>query len=297
MTADPCFSELLCDPRNHVRPLPPEVPLETARAAADKRLALAPKQPVDAVRDLQIPLDGRNLACRLYLPRSAANLPVVIFFHGGGWVWGSLDSHDSVCRSLVQGSGCAVLSVAYRLSPEAAFPAALNDCLGALDWVRQQGATLGLDPLRIALCGDSSGANLALATALRTDTPLRHLGLFYPPLDPSCQSQSQHKYADNHLLTREGMLWFWQCYQGTNPASPLADADLSRLPPTSIGLAQCDILHDEGADLHLRLNAVGISSQLRVYPGMIHAFISLPHITPVALTALGDMARDIADAL
>ncbi len=296
MTVDPCFAELLSDPRNHVRPLPRAV-LDQARAATDDRLALAPKRQVHELRDLRIPAGDRDIACRLYVPRAGGDLPVVVFFHGGGWVWGSLDSHDSICRSLALDSGCAVLSVAYRLSPETPYPAAPDDCSCALDWVHRHGAEEGLDPARIAVCGDSSGAHLALMTALATDLPLRHLGLFYPPLDPACASASQHAYADNHLLTRDGMLWFWTCYLGDAAAPSLTDKELSRLPPTSIGLAECDILHDEGADLHDRLGAAGVPTRLRVYKGMIHAFISLPHITPIAGTALKDMARDISAAM
>ncbi|MEQ6247548.1 alpha/beta hydrolase [Sulfitobacter sp. HNIBRBA3233] len=296
MTVDPCFAELLADPRNHVRPLPQSVPLDYARAAADARLAAAPKEPVHSVSDIAVPAAQGAIACRLYRPEGTDGQPVVVFFHGGGWVWGSLDSHDSVCRSLAVSSGCAVLSVAYRLSPEAPYPAALEDCLAVLDWVAAHAGDLDLGP-GISLAGDSSGAHLALATALQSAVPVRHLALFYPPLDPACASASQQAFAQDHLLTREGMLWFWDCYRAGKNLPALLEADLSALPPTSIGLAECDILHDEGEDLFNRLRDSGVQAKRRTYPGMIHAFISLPHITPVARTALHAMGRDIRDAL
>lgn len=297
MRPDPCFTELLSDPRNHVRPLPPSVTLDQARRAADQRLALAPKREVQNVREVEIRAGDHSIPARLYLSKSALNLPVTLFFHGGGWVWGSLDSHDSICRSLALDSGCAVLSVGYRLAPEAPYPAALEDAVTALEWVRAQGRKQGLDTDRIALCGDSSGGHIALAVALRCDTPLRHLGLFYPPIDPTCTSNSQQTFAENHLLTREGMLWFWNLYQQNGPASLLLEEDFSHLPPTSIGLAQCDILHDEGVFLNQRLQAAGVPTSLRIYEGMIHAFISLPHLTSTARMALADMARDIRIAM
>ncbi len=270
------------------------MPLSKVRAAAAGRLTLAPQRPVHAVRAVRIEAAGRTITCRLYHPTQTDNLPVVLFFHGGGWVWGNLDSHDSVCRSLAIDSGCAVLAVDYRLAPEHPFPAALDDARDALAWLRENGATLGLDPTCIALCGDSSGANIALHTAARTSGPLQHLGLFYPPLDPSCASASQQTYADNHLLTREAMLWFWKNYLD---GQTFDLGTLSGLPPTSIGLAQYDILHDEGRALAEQLTTSGTCVTQRTYPGMIHAFISLPHVTPMALTALADMGADIRAAM
>jgi acetyl esterase/lipase len=220
-----------------------------------------------------------------------------VFLHGGGWVWGSLDSHDSVARSFAVESGCAVLSVGYRLAPEAPYPAALDDVAATLDWIPGAAREFGLDDTHIAMCGDSSGANLAIVTALNSPAKLRHLGLVYPPLDPTCSTPSQDLYAKDHLLTQEGMLWFWDLYQQGATAPRVLDADLSGLPPVSIALAECDVLHDEGAALHARLQKAGVPSRLRVYEGMIHAFISLPHITPVANVAISEMARDIAASL
>jgi len=295
---DPVFDDLLADPRNEVRPPPTSIPLSTLRQAADERLALAPRRDVHSSDDITLQNDGWSVAARLYRPSSAADLPVILFLHGGGWVWGSLESHDSLCRSLLLDSGCAVLAVEYRLSPEAPFPAALQDASGALDWIAKEGAAHGLDPNRVALCGDSSGGNLALATALSATAPLRALGLFYPPLDPTCASASQTSYATDHLLSREGMRWFWQQYLGDSydkppPSAALMQRDLSGLPPVSIGLAECDILHDEGVVLAERLEAAGNPVSLRVYPGQIHAFVSLPHVTPAAEVAIREMAEDM----
>ena len=295
---DPVFDDLLSDPRNEVRPPPTSIPLSTLRQAADERLALAPRRDIHTSDDITLQNDGWTVPARLYRPSSADDLPVILFLHGGGWVWGSLESHDSLCRSLSLDSGCAVLAVEYRLSPEAPFLAALQDASGALDWIARECAAHGLDPNRLALCGDSSGGNLALATALGATAPLRALGLFYPPLDPTCASASQNKYATGHLLSREGMRWFWQQYLGDLYYKPPASAapmesDLSGLPPVSIGLAECDILHDEGLALAEQLNAAGNPVRLRVYPGQIHAFVSLPHVTPAAEAAIRDMAEDL----
>ena len=292
-----CFEALLADPRSHVRPLPASVPLSVARDAADARLALAPRREVARVQQVSIAAEGRQIPARLYHPTGNATLPVIVFLHGGGWVWGSLDSHDSVARSLALESGCAVLSVGYRLAPEAPYPAALDDVAATLDWIPGAAREFGLDDTRVALCGDSSGANLAIVTALNSPTKLRHLGLVYPPLDPTCSTPSQDLYAKDHLLTQEGMLWFWDLYQQGATAPRVLEADLSGLPPVSIALAECDVLHDEGAALHARLQEAGVPSRLRVYEGMIHAFISLPHITPVANVAISEMARDIAASL
>ena len=299
---DAVFQELLADPRNEVRPPPDHIPLAVLRQAADARLALAPRRDIRSSADLGLDLDSGDVPARLYRPHPDRNLPIILFLHGGGWVWGSLDSHDSMCRSLALDSGCAVLSLGYRLSPEAPFPAALDDVAGALRWITEYGADHGLDAGRMALCGDSSGGNLALIAALETTVTLSALGLFYPPLDPECGSPSQDTFGRGHLLTRDGMRWFWAQYlQDTATPAPARAAPLSRdlsgLPPVSIGLAECDILHDEGCALAQALEGAGVPARLRVYRGQIHAFVSLPHVTPAAEIAIRDMAHDLRDHL
>lgn len=299
---DTCFHALLADPRSEARPPPAHIPLKVVREAADARLALAPKLPVFSVADLEVPVNRRSIRTRLYRPADQTPLPVIVFLHGGGWVWGSIESHDSLCRSLAREAECAVLSVDYRLAPENPFPAGLQDARDVVAWLVANGESLGLASDRMAVCGDSSGGNLALALAAMPDMPMRMAGVFYPPLDPDCDSASQHRFATGHLLTREVMLWFWQAYLGaaqtTGPAEALlGHGDLSTLPPVSIGLAECDILHDEGQALAARLEKAGRLAGLRVYPGQIHAFVSLPHITPMAEVAIRDMARDLRQAL
>ena len=305
MPVDPCFAAMLADPRNEARPPPPHVPMEKARKAANAAMVGEPGRKLHAVADFTLPVDGRFIPVRLYRPSAQADLPILVFLHGGGWVWGSLETHDAMCRELAWRSGGAVLALDYRLAPETNFPGPVDDGFAALRWIFNHAPALGLDPTRLAVGGDSAGANLAVATALRARDAgpgLRYMVLVYPALDPACDSASQREFGAGHILTRDMMRWCWRCYLGSdNPTpdplfAPLG-ADLRGLPPTTVVTAECDILRDEGEAFADRLTAAGVPTRRRRYASMIHGFVLFPQIAPAATTCLADLADDLAAAL
>lgn len=264
------------------------------RAAYDQTVLMGEPPAVAEVRDISIPLDGRTLAARLYLPEGAAERPpLILFYHGGGWVVGTLDTHDGTCRALAQKSGSAVLSIAYRLAPEHRYPVPVEDCYDALVWAAANAGALGIDASRLAVAGDSAGGNLSAAAAImardRGGPALRHQLLIYPVTDPNFETAS---YKENgggeYFLSEAGMRWFWAHYLGDTPedAAPLAavlhTADLSGLPPATVIAAQYDPLRDEGMDYAGRLAAAGVPVNAAVAPGMIHGFFSMFEAIPDA---------------
>lgn len=305
MAIDPCFSQLLADPRNTVRPPPEHVPLSKVRRAADAAMAQLGAPPLVHVADEVVANSGHTVPVRHYRPSDEPVLPVIVFCHGGGFVWGSIDTHDGICRVLAARTGAAVLSVGYRLSPETRYPGAIEDVLAVIGHLEHSASEAGIDPGRISLCGDSAGAHVALSTAfamLRKGTALRHLALIYPALDPSCASESQRTFADGPLLTREAMLWFWSCYLGGNRGgekaahAPLA-ADLKDFPPTTIATAENDILRDEGEAFARRLADAQVDVALQRYEGMVHGFLSLGAQSPAIERCIEDICRRLAASL
>jgi len=288
--------------------LPPSEQLspQMLRAALKQWPAPVLAPPIHATRDLSIPGAAGPTRARLYRPSSARDLPLIVFFHGGGFVMCDIDTHDDFCRGLANSSGCAVASVEYRLAPEVRFPGPLEDCYSALKSLAARGQELGLDPSRLAVCGDSAGADLATATALlareRKGPLLRYQMLLYPCLDPACDSASAHALANGYFLSRDMMRWFWSCYLASaedakNPlASPL-HANLTGLPAASVITAEFDPLRDEGEAYADRLRAAGVAVVARRYLGMIHGFVSMPYVTAVATRALADIGADLRTAL
>jgi acetyl esterase len=311
---DPCFAAMLADPRTQLRP-PSSIP--AFRDAFEVWFGSEKGPPVHAVESLLVDEPLNPVPLRLYRPSAEPGLPVVVFLHGGGWVVGSLDTHDSICRELALRSGAAVLSVGYRRAPECPFPGPLEDCYSALGWAHRRAAGLGLDARRIALCGDSAGGNLAAATAILAReraapvaSCLRHLGLIYPAIDPGCESESARQFADGYLLTRESMHWFWNCYlnggqsaaaieRTERPAylAAVMHADPAGLPATTVLTAEFDPLRDEGETFAQHLQAAGVPVVSRRYAGMLHGFVSLPSLTPAAGQAIADLAGDLAASL
>jgi acetyl esterase len=238
-----------------------------------------------AISDHAIPGPGGAIGVRLYRPRAAgaSMLPVLLYFHGGGWCIGNLDTHDPVCRQLADQAGCAVLSVDYRLAPEHPFPAAVEDCAAALRFIAAEGASLGLDPERIAVGGDSAGGNLAaVCTLLARDAEIALAAqlLIYPVTDFAMAHPSHDEFAEGFLLTREALQWFGANYVGAGDpadwrASPLRAPDLSRLPPAAIIVGNCDPLRDEGCAYAERLRQAGVEADLHLHPGMIHGFFTM----------------------
>lgn len=305
MALNPCFSSLLADPRNTVRKPPPHVPIEKVRKAANAAMMDAPAGPRMETANLAAIAGDRTIPLRLYHPAPGITLPLVIFSHGGGWVWGNLETHDGLCRYLASLSGCAILSVDYRLSPECRYPGPVEDVADALGWAMENATSLGIDATRLGLCGDSAGANLALSAACaatQRGIALRHVSLIYPALDPACNTASHHRFAENHMLTRGAMQWFWSCFLGDEVAqtaapAPIAPEALSDLPPVSIGVAEYDILHDEGVALSEMLGRHGNDVRLHTFAGMLHGFLSLPISPEIVSPALETIASDIRERL
>lgn len=270
----------LCDAMAAVFPGPGDV--AALRAAAVGGRSAGPE--VASVRDG----DAAGVPVRVYDPAPGSDgRPLVVYFHGGGWVMCGLDTHDAVCRSLAAGSGAVVVSAGYRLAPEHPWPAAPDDALTVLLWARAQAVALGCDPGRLVVAGDSSGGNLAAVTALRAPELVSGQLLVYPPMDAAMATASPSPYAEGHFHTAAHMAWYWEQYGG-DPAhphvSPLRARDLSRLPRTLLVLADCDLLRDEGVAYARRLGAAGVDCAVHLYPGVFHGFLGLP--LPAAGAAL-----------
>ena len=279
------------------------------RATNDTPLSVGDPPHVAMVRAISVPLAGRTLEARLYRPETAsAAPPLLVYFHGGGWVIGTLDTHDGTCRALADKSGVAVLSIGYRLAPEHPFPAPLDDCYDALCWAVAQAESLGIDASRVAVGGDSAGANLAGAVAImardRHGPALRHQLLLYPVTDSDFTPAS---YAENgsgnYFLSTAAMRWFWHHYLGADAKSPpplaaiLRTPDLARLPSTTLIAAEYDPLRDEGMAYAARLSGAGVSVDAEIAPGMIHGFISMFDFVPDTWPWIEKAGRQLARAM
>ncbi len=266
-------------------------------------------EPVAQIADHLITGPGGSLALRLYHPKPDETLPVIVFFHGGGWVDGDLDSHDNLCRRLANLSGCAVVAVDYRLAPNAPFPAALDDARAALQWLHAHAAQCRINPHRLAVCGDSAGGNLAIACTLMARDPAQNLPpishqlLFYPVIDAACDTPSFDTYANGYLLTRDMMQWFWQQYlkrpadRQDARANPAQASDLKGLPSATIITAQCDPLADEGATYAMRLQQAEVPVLFKCWDGVFHGFASMTGMMQAADDALVLGASAVRQAL
>ena len=258
-----------------------------------------PPEPVAAVEELSAPGSAGPVRVRVYRPEGEEPFAGLLWFHGGGWVIGSLDTHDRICRALCRRAGALVCSVDYRLAPEHRFPAALEDAWAATRWVADQAVALGVDPARLAVGGDSSGGNLAAAVALqarRAGLPLTLQALVYPVTDHRFDTASYDEFADGYGLTGEGMRWFWEQYLGPAgngsavEASPLRAADLRDVAPALVLTAEADVLRDEGEAYAGRLLAAGVPVTLTRYAGMVHGFLRHGGIVDRAHDALDEIA-------
>ncbi|NUT78807.1 alpha/beta hydrolase [Pseudomonas sp. C1C7] len=277
------------------------------RQFSDNLLPAIPGDPMSEVRELRVAGADGELDARLYRPSEEGNLPLLVFFHGGGFVMGNLDTHDNLCRSLARQTEAVVVSVAYRLAPEYHFPAAPLDCYAATCWLVEHAAALGVDASRLALAGDSAGGNLALAVsqlaAQRQGPKISYQCLFYPVTDARCDSRSYEDFAEGYLLSSAMMYWFWQQYlqdtgQGDDPlASPLRAESLAGLPPTTLITAEFDPLRDEGEAFAARLQQAGVAVRVQRCEGMIHGFISMAPFVEGAARVLSEAAADVRGAL
>ena len=244
---------------------------------------------VHEIRDVQ----AGSIPCRLYRPSAKTDLGLLVFFHGGGWVIGDLNSHDGVCRSLANKSGHAVLSVDYRLAPEHKFPAAFDDCVAAVKWAFENAKSLGIDNSRMAVGGDSAGGNLAAAVALAEVVPLKFQMLIYPAVDMRMESPSINENANAPILTKAVMSWFVAHYMSSDTdrtninASPMLASDelLKKMPPAIVITAQYDPLRDEGEAYGKRLVENGVSATITRYNGAFHGFFNMITILDDAQSA------------
>ena len=271
------------------------------------RKALSPDPtPIAETRDVAIPGSGGPIPARLYRSAKNGTLPVLVFFHGGGWVVGNIDSHEAMCRHLANRAECAVLSVDYRMGPEHKFPAAVEDCFTATVWTAGNAAALGVDPGRLAVGGDSAGGNLAaVVSLLARDKRAPRIScqiLIYPATDAAMRHDSVARYAEGYVLTRATMRWFYEQYLRTPDdaadwrVSPLLAPDLSRLPPAYVLTAGYDPLCDEGDAYAARLAAAGVPVTHRRFPGQVHGFVTNGRVIRAAETALDEVAAALKPA-
>jgi acetyl esterase len=272
-----------------------------------------PPHKVPRVESLRLPArDGAELAARLYAPTGEQPLPVLLYFHGGGFTVGSVATHEPLCRHLAHLAQCAVISVDYRLAPQHRFPTAVHDAWDSLAWLRQHASDLGLDPARIALGGDSAGGTLAAVTAIAAREAGWSLSLqllFYPGTAGHQDSATHKTFAEGFLLEEQHISYFFGHYL-RSPSdrddwrfAPLDGVDDSGHPreldgvtPAWIGLAECDPLTDEGVAYADRLRLAGVPVDLEIYRGVVHGFIQFGRAIPEALTAHNDAARALRHA-
>jgi acetyl esterase len=270
-----------------------------ARQAIAALASLQAEPPLVAeVSDRTIPGPAGEIRVRVYTPAGTPPFPLLVYYHGGGWVIGSLDTHDGTCRSLANQAGCMVVSVDYRLAPEHKFPAAAEDAHAAAAWVAAHAAALRGDPARLAVGGDSAGGNLAAAAALmardRGGPPMVFQLLVYPVTDARRDTPSYRQNADGYFLTADMMEWFWNHYlarpgDGDEAyASPLRAADLSGLPPALVITAELDPLRDEGEAYAKRLEEAGVPARISRYDGMIHGFFGMGSVLDRAVAAMAE---------
>jgi len=304
MPLDPEAKALLEQMTAVVRPFD-ELSVEEARAAiATLSAAAGEGEAVARVENRTVPGPRGEIPVRVYTPEGPAPFPVLVYFHGGGWVIGNLETHDGVCRHLANAAGAVVVSVDYRLAPEHPFPASGEDAYAVTRWVAANAAVIGGDATRIAVGGDSAGGNLAAVVSLmardRGGPPLVFQLLVYPVTDaPSANTASYRENAEGYFLTAKMMHWFWNHYCGKNPdlsdpyLCPLRAKDLKRLPPALVVTAEFDPLRDEGEAYAARLREAGVAATAKRYPGMIHGFFGMGAL----LTKAREATKEAAEAL
>ena len=286
-----------------LRPIEDMTPAEARAqmdAVAKARAQAFPPTEVGRMEEREIPGPAGAMRARFYWPMGAGGaVPAVLYFHGGGHVIGSLDSHDATARNLCQGAGALVVSLDYRMGPEHRFPAAVEDSWAALQWLHANAAALGADPARLAVAGDSAGANLAAVVALMArdagGPALRLQLLVYPVADYGLSGESYRRYATGYgPLTRDAMAWFQRHYLNGAAeaedwrASPLKAKSHAGAAPACVIIAECDVLWDDGRRYAEALRKAGVAVQEKEYPGMIHAFFGMAPAIDVAVEAQAD---------
>ncbi|QLG61053.1 alpha/beta hydrolase [Halorarum salinum] len=260
---------------------------------------------VGEVTDWKIAGPSGGVPVRVYRPGGEGPFPIIVYFHGGGWVKGNIETHDDLCRQLTNETEAIVVSVDYRRPPESPFPAALEDCYAATTWAAKHAEHLDGDSEQVAVGGESAGGNLAAAVSLlardRDGPTVRHQLLLYPVLDRDFSRDSYREVGDVGLLTEANMRWYWEQYlerdiDSMNPyAAPLQARDLSNLPAATVVTCGWDPLHDEGVDYAERLAEAGSSVTLIDEPDQLHGFLSCPDVIDRADEVWAEIASDVRD--
>jgi acetyl esterase len=264
------------------------------------------REPLHHVEDRVIAVDGGEIAVRIYRPSDERDLPIVVFFHGGGWVLCDLDSHDAMARRMANTSGCIVVATDYRLAPEHRYPTAAEDCYAALSWAATNAASFGGDASRLAIFGDSAGGNLAAVVAQmardRGTPTLRLQILAYPVIDARCDSNSHRTIGRDYMLWTEEVQWCWDQYLSTAGdgeqayASPIRAASLAGLAPALVITPEFDPLRDEGEAYAHALEAAGVPTKHTQYDGMFHSFLTFTNLLPAADRAHEEIAAALRSA-
>ena len=284
------------------------VPVDEARKMMEMLSAMRGAEvPVASAVDRTIPGPAGPIPVRVYTPNGSGPFPLLVWFHGGGWVLGSLATHDGICRSLAAGAGSVVVSVDYRLAPEHRYPAAAEDCFAATQWCAAHAGELSADAARLAIGGDSAGGNLTAVVAQmardRGGPRLVFQLLVYPVTDSACDTPSYRDNAEGYLLTAADMHWFWGHYlgdareRGREPyASPLRADRLTGLPPALVVTAEFDPLRDEGEAYGAALAEAGVPAHVSRYDGMIHGFFGMGAVIDRANAAVREACGHLQQA-
>jgi len=284
-----------------------KLPVAVARAAYGRLGGLCPAGPAMLrVLDLEMPTREGAIRLRVLIPCERVR-GIIVYYHGGGWVLGSIDEFDAVARKLAQRSGCAVCMVDYRLAPEHPFPAAVDDAYAAVAWISDNAKALVGTDVPIVVAGDSAGGNLAAVitqrACARSGPPIALQVLVYPVTQPDCDGSSYHDPDRQVLLTRESMRWFWEQYvpnaadRSHHEVSPLYAESLRGLPPALVITAECDPLREEGEEYAARLEKDGVPVRLRRFAGQMHGFFQLVEVLPMSALAIDEIVAAIDSTL
>jgi acetyl esterase len=280
-----------------------------ARAAIDSMFQAFRGQPKEVAKseDRKVPGPAGEIPVRIYTPVGSGPFGALVYFHGGGWVIGNIETHDVTCRDLTQGTPCVTVSVDYRLAPEHKFPAGPEDCYAATKWVADNARSLNVDPNRIAVGGDSAGGNLAAAISLmardRGGPKLAYQLLIYPAIDSADETPSHREFTkDGYILSRADMEWFWGYYLAdkdrTNPyACPSRAKSLAGLPPAFVLTAEFDPLRDEGEAYGQELRKAGVAVAAKRYDGVCHGFVSMASLLDAGKRAIAECCSELRGAI
>jgi acetyl esterase len=306
MPLDPTVKVILDLAPKDAPPIDTLTPDEVRATYRAGRVPFSAPAPLAKTEDRTVPGAAGEIPVRVYTPEGDAPFPVLMYFHGGGWVIGDIEVYDDVCRALASRAGCVVVSVEYRLAPEHKFPAPLDDCFAATAYVARHAAEFGADGGRLAVAGESAGGNLAAAVTLmardRGGPAIVHQALIYPVTNFDFGTASYSENATGYLLTTAGMRWFWGHYlvdpaDGGHPhASPLRAESLAGLPPALVVTAEFDPLRDEGEAYAARLSEAGVPVTMSRYDGMVHNFVLLAALFPAGDRAITEIATALRSA-